>query len=156
MFSGERSFRHHASMPGCLFACNGLQRLQEVRPSLHFVVTATSRAMRPGEVHGQDYFFVTRDEFETLIEAQELLEHAVVYGEYKGIPKQQVAALTSRTPRCPTCMSGLTWARPSSPVQELTPLCASSKRSSRGRCCEEFSSSLLFLAADKGGCGAAN
>lgn len=70
--------------------------MQEVRPSLHFVVTATSRAMRPGEVHGKDYFFVSRDEFEALIQGQELLEHAVVYGEYKGIPKRQV---TTHAPR---------------------------------------------------------
>lgn len=67
-----------------------IRRLQEIRPSLHFVVTATSRPMRPGERHGYDYFFVSRDEFEAMIGQNELLEHALVYGEYKGIPKQQV------------------------------------------------------------------
>jgi guanylate kinase len=46
--------------------------------------------MRPGEQHGVDYFFVTKAEFEEWIAAGQLLEHAVVYGEYKGIPRQQV------------------------------------------------------------------
>ena len=66
------------------------QRLQEVREGLHFVVTAASRAKRPGEVEGKDYYFVTKEEFLSMIERNELLEYALVYGEYKGIPKQQV------------------------------------------------------------------
>lgn len=49
------------------------------------------RAMREGEVHGKDYIFVSRAEFESWVEGDQLLEHAVVYGDYKGIPKQQVA-----------------------------------------------------------------
>ncbi len=56
----------------------------------HFVITATSRPPRPGEVHGADYFFVSPQTFETLVEQNELLEYAIVYGQYKGIPKQQV------------------------------------------------------------------
>jgi guanylate kinase len=56
----------------------------------HFVVTATSRAPRPGEVHGVDYIFVSQEEFEAMIAQDELLEHAVVYGQYKGIPKAQI------------------------------------------------------------------
>ena len=56
----------------------------------HFVVTATSRPPRLGEIHGVDYFFVSQEQFEAMIEADELLEYAVVYGQYKGIPKQQV------------------------------------------------------------------
>jgi len=57
---------------------------------MHFVVTAASRDPRPGEVHGVDYFFVTKAEFEAMIAKDELLEYAVVYEEYKGIPKEQV------------------------------------------------------------------
>eukprot|EP00898_Chlorokybus_atmophyticus_P003737 jgi/Chlat1/4364/Chrsp29S04509 len=67
-----------------------IRRLQEARPELYFVVTATSRRKRHGEVHGRDYYFVTKDEFDQMIDKGELLEHAVVYGEYKGIPKRQV------------------------------------------------------------------
>ncbi|MBN1874158.1 MAG: guanylate kinase [Anaerolineae bacterium] len=58
--------------------------------AFHFVVTATSRAPRPNEVDGVDYFFVSEAEFESLIHQGELLEYALVYGQYKGIPKQQV------------------------------------------------------------------
>eukprot|EP00899_Mesostigma_viride_P015597 jgi/Mesvir1/24038/Mv10775-RA.2 len=67
-----------------------INRLRETRPDLHFVVTATSRPMRKGEVDGKDYFFITKEKFVGLIESGELLEHALVYGEFKGIPKQQV------------------------------------------------------------------
>jgi guanylate kinase len=56
----------------------------------HFVVTATTRPKRPGEVHGKDYFFVTSDEFADMIEKDELLEYAFVYNDHKGIPKEQV------------------------------------------------------------------
>lgn len=56
----------------------------------HFVVTATTRPMREGEVHGVDYFFISSDEFAAMIENDELLEYAIVYNDYKGIPKQQV------------------------------------------------------------------
>ncbi len=56
----------------------------------HFVITVTSRPPRPGEVHGTDYFFVSPESFEQMIEQDALLEYAIVYGQYKGIPKQQV------------------------------------------------------------------
>ena len=56
----------------------------------HFVVTATSRPKRPDEVHGVDYFFYSEPEFLDLLERGELLEHALVYNEHKGVPKQQV------------------------------------------------------------------
>ena len=63
----------------------------ERRPdSFYFVVTATTRPPRDNERHGIDYIFVTFDEFARMIEEDELLEHAVVYNDYKGIPKQQI------------------------------------------------------------------
>ncbi|MBN1976966.1 MAG: guanylate kinase [Anaerolineae bacterium] len=67
-----------------------VRRLKACAHPFHFVVTATDRLPRPGEVHGRDYFFYTTDEFAGLIENDELLEHAVVYGQHKGVPKQQV------------------------------------------------------------------
>ncbi|CAL9054510.1 unnamed protein product [Musa banksii] len=67
-----------------------IKRLLEVREGIRFVVTATSRPQRPGEVDGKDYLFVTKEEFLSMIERDELLEHALVYGDYKGIPKQQI------------------------------------------------------------------
>ncbi|GAB4851161.1 hypothetical protein Ancab_030455 [Ancistrocladus abbreviatus] len=67
-----------------------IKRLREVRENIHFVVTVTSRPMRPGEVDGKDYYFVSKEEFLSMVERDELLEHALVYGDYKGIPKQQI------------------------------------------------------------------
>lgn len=67
-----------------------IQRMKERRLPFHFVVTATTRAPRPGERHGRDYFFMSSDQFAEMIEKNELLEYANVYNDYKGIPKQQV------------------------------------------------------------------
>lgn len=58
--------------------------------SFYFVVTATTRPPRPGEVDGRDYFFVSNDEFARMIDEDELLEYALVYNDYKGVPKQQI------------------------------------------------------------------
>jgi guanylate kinase len=67
-----------------------MQRMQERGLPFHFVVTATTRPKRANEVHGKDYFFVSKEEFAHMIDEDELIEHAIVYGDYKGIPKQQV------------------------------------------------------------------
>jgi guanylate kinase len=67
-----------------------LQRMKERDLPFHFVVTATTRPKRENEVHGKDYFFVSKDEFARMIEADELIEYAIVYGDYKGPPKEQV------------------------------------------------------------------
>lgn len=67
-----------------------LDRMKARHLPFHFVVTATTRPMRPNEANGKDYFFVSFDEFARMIEADELLEYAIVYNDYKGIPKQQV------------------------------------------------------------------
>ena len=50
-------------------------------------VSATSRAMREGEVHGVHYFFVTRERFEEMIDGGELIEHTEYQGNYYGTPK---------------------------------------------------------------------
>lgn len=67
-----------------------VQGLRKRGRPFHFVVTVTDRPPRPGEVHGKDYFFVSSEEFGRMIEQGELLEHAVVYGQRKGVPKRQV------------------------------------------------------------------
>lgn len=67
------------------------RRLIERKPnSFYFVVTATTRPPRPGEVHGRDYFFLSSDEFARMIDEDELLEYALVYNDYKGVPKAQI------------------------------------------------------------------
>ena len=67
-----------------------IQRMKERSLPFHFVVTATTRPARGNEVHGVDYFFLSSDDFAEMIEQGELLEYAIVYNDYKGIPKQQV------------------------------------------------------------------
>ncbi|MBR5407581.1 MAG: guanylate kinase [Lachnospiraceae bacterium] len=49
-------------------------------------VSATTRAPRPGEEHGRDYYFVTHDEFEKMIDSGGLLEYAEYVGNYYGTP----------------------------------------------------------------------
>ena len=66
-----------------------VRRMEENGFPAHFVVTATSRPMRETEVDGVDYLFVSRAEFEQMIAKDELLEYALVYDQYKGIPKAQ-------------------------------------------------------------------
>lgn len=67
-----------------------LMRMRELAFPFHFVVTATSRPIRPGEIDGYDYHFVSVERFEQMIRDDELLEWAEVYGQYKGIPKVEV------------------------------------------------------------------
>jgi len=67
-----------------------IRRMKERGLPFHFVVTATTRAPRPGEVDGQDYLFYSAEEFARLLQQGEFLESARVYNDHKGIPKQQV------------------------------------------------------------------
>lgn len=58
--------------------------------NLCYSVSATTRAMRPGETEGISYYFKTREEFEKMIEGGELLEHTEYCGNYYGTPKETV------------------------------------------------------------------
>ena len=55
-----------------------------------YSVSATTRAQRPGEVDGKDYYFVSREEFETMIRNEDLLEYAEYVGNYYGTPIQKI------------------------------------------------------------------
>ena len=63
-----------------------------VARSVHvrYSISATSRAMRPGEVDGKSYYFVTREQFEKLIADDALLEYAEYVGNYYGTPLQPI------------------------------------------------------------------
>ncbi len=67
-----------------------LQRLKDDGYDFAFVVTMTTRPRRAHEVDGVDYYFVPMERFNELIEADGFLEYSNVYGDYKGIPKEQV------------------------------------------------------------------
>lgn len=55
-----------------------------------YSVSATTRAQRPGEVDGKDYYFVSREEFETMIQNEDLLEYSEYVGNYYGTPIQKI------------------------------------------------------------------
>lgn len=87
-FTGDR--------PGRVFIISGpsgvgkdsvLEKLQRKLPAAQYVVTATSREMRPGEIDGIHYRFLERQHFERLIAAGEFAEHALVYENLYGVPK---------------------------------------------------------------------
>lgn len=66
------------------------RRLMAWDPSLRFSVSATTRGPRPGEVDGREYYFKSRDEFETLVAQSQMLEHAEVFGNFYGSPRAPV------------------------------------------------------------------
>jgi len=69
---------------------SALDALEQLGVTFHRVVTATTRPPRPGEVDGVDYHFVSMTRFAEMIENDELIEYALVYGDYKGVPKSEI------------------------------------------------------------------
>lgn len=53
-------------------------------------ISATTRPRRAGEVHKQDYYFVSKDDFRDMVDSDEMLEHAKVFDNYYGTPRQPV------------------------------------------------------------------
>ena len=58
--------------------------------NVYYSVSATTRAPRPGEINGVNYHFLSKDEFERLIENGGMLEYANYCGNYYGTPKKPV------------------------------------------------------------------
>ena len=71
-----------------------IERMSELGHDHHFTVTATTRTPRPGEKEGVNHYFLERDTFINMIASDELLEWAEVYGNYYGVPKQQVRTMS--------------------------------------------------------------
>ncbi|AKK03233.1 guanylate kinase [Corynebacterium epidermidicanis] len=69
-----------------------VRRLREEVPNLYFSVSMTTRDPRPGEEHGRDYFYVTKEEFQCKIDAGEMLEWADIHGglQRSGTPAEPV------------------------------------------------------------------
>ena len=70
--------------------------MQDESLQLEFSVSATTRPRRGQEVHGVDYYYLTQEEFEQMIENDQLVEYQEVYeGRYYGTPKSEVERITS-------------------------------------------------------------
>lgn len=68
-----------------------MKRLLEKHPDEYALsISATTRDPRPGETHGKEYFFISKDEFEKMIAEGKLLEHASYVGHYYGTPREWV------------------------------------------------------------------
>lgn len=68
------------------------KRLMALDPTIRFSVSATTRAPRPGEEDGREYYFKTRTAFEDMVAAGDMLEHAEVFGNLYGSPRGPVEA----------------------------------------------------------------
>jgi len=67
-----------------------VRALMQREPALRFSISYTTRARRPNELHGRDYFFVTQDEFAAMAARGEFLEHARVFDNSYGTSLAQV------------------------------------------------------------------
>jgi len=68
-----------------------LTRMKELGRPFHYVVTATTRLQREGEKNGLDYYFLSQEEFQQMVDKGQLLEWAKVYGNYYGVPKDEIS-----------------------------------------------------------------
>lgn len=64
--------------------------LLKKNPDVTISISATTRTRRAGEVHGQDYFFVSTEDFRNMVDNGEMLEHAKVFDNYYGTPRGPV------------------------------------------------------------------
>ena len=69
-----------------------IAEMRAAQPGLSFAVTATTRPMRAGEVEGRDYVFMTPARFGEVVGRDGFLEHAEVYGNRYGVPREGVRA----------------------------------------------------------------
>ena len=67
-----------------------LSRMLLTEERIALSISVTTRARRPGEVHGRHYHFIDRKRFDQMVKAGELLEHAEVFGNFYGTPKKPV------------------------------------------------------------------
>ncbi len=73
-----------------------IKALREQMPDLGLSVSHTTRPMRPGEVDGQHYHFVSKSTFESMIAEGAFVEHALVFGNYYGTSKAAVGTVLDK------------------------------------------------------------
>jgi guanylate kinase len=73
-----------------------LARMKKSQRRFHYVVTATTRPKRAREKNGLNYHFLSRKEFQQMIDKHQFLEWANVYGNYYGVPKDEVSPALSK------------------------------------------------------------
>ena len=73
-----------------------LKELFKRNENLKLSVSATTRNPRPGEEHGVHYYFVSHDEFKTMVDEGKMLEYAQYVGNFYGTPKEPVDAMTEQ------------------------------------------------------------
>lgn len=64
--------------------------LLDADPDVNLSVSCTTRPMRPGEIDGVHYHFVSKDDFKSMLADGEFLEHTKIHGNYYGTPKTRV------------------------------------------------------------------
>ncbi len=86
---------------GCLFVLSGpsgsgkdtiLSEYLKAHPEVKFSISSITREMRPGEVEGEKYHFISREEFDDLVQKGQMLEHAEFCGNCYGTPRAPIEA----------------------------------------------------------------
>ena len=88
--SGQRGKLFVIAAPSGAGKTSLVRALMQRRPTLRFSISYTTRAQRPNERDGHDYFFVDKLQFERMVAAGDFLEHARVFDNYYGTSRSQV------------------------------------------------------------------
>ena len=73
-----------------------LTRMRKLGHPFHYIITATTRPQRPGERNGVDYYFLSQEAFQQMIDKGQFLEWAEVYGNYYGVPRNKITQALSK------------------------------------------------------------
>jgi guanylate kinase len=70
--------------------------MRKLERPFHYVITSTTRPKRAGEKNGVNYHFLSQKEFQQMIDKHQFLEWATVYGNYYGVPKDEITSALSK------------------------------------------------------------
>jgi len=73
-----------------------LARMRKLERPFHYVITSTTRPKRAGEKNGVNYHFLSQKEFQQMLDKHQFLEWATVYGNYYGVPKDEITSALSK------------------------------------------------------------